>query len=65
MFWVDAELGSDVYLDGEIIVILLPVCKRTGDGNILSLFAWLISSAIASLTGDTCRGEKTHFGAGI
>lgn len=49
MFWVDAELGSDVYLDGKIFFIFFIFCHRvplslcTGDRNIFNHLVWLVS----------------------
>lgn len=46
MFWVDAELGSDVYLDGKIFFFFchrVPLSLCTGDRNIFNHLVWLVS----------------------
>lgn len=52
MFWVDAELGSDVYLDGNIFFLFsykvsLSLC--TGDRNIFHRLLWSVSIVIPRL----------------
>lgn len=52
MFWVDAELGSDVYLDGKSFwndtVWLCPSGYEIGGGNTLNLFVLVKQASLFS-----------------
>lgn len=58
MFWVDAELGSDVYLDGELFFFSFAtkchcLCVLVTGTSSIIWSGW--SLVVPRLTGSTCR----------
>lgn len=69
MFWVDAELGSDVYLDGNIFFFFfghkVPLSLCTGDRNIFNHLVWLVSIVFPRLAGSLAEIENRFWRWGL